>query len=106
MGPGEKAKPPNVPEQIDSFREFARDLEVPDGEMKTANEIAKAQEQGFTIGAKVKLSHLPEVGEIVGYNEEAGGLFPGSRCPVIIKFERGEFEYSLDQAELVEEENK
>ncbi len=75
-------------------------LHEPDGK-KMRNAIQAAKELGFIPGAKVKLSHGPEVGEIVGYNESVGGFYPGSRYPVLIEFKRGTFEYVTDQLRLV-----
>ena len=98
---------PKTPEEAtkfwDELKPLINEMKEPDGKKKTENEIAKAKELGFVPGAKVKLSHDPEVGEMVEYNEETGGFYPGSRYPVIIKFERGTYEYSLEQLVLVKD---
>lgn len=97
---------PKTPEEVkrfwDEIKPLMEGLKEPDGKNKMKNEIAKAKELGFVEGAKAKLSHDDEVGEVVGHNEAIGGFYPRSRYPVIIKFKRGTFEYSLDQLELVE----
>lgn len=87
----------------DTLKPLIEEMKEPDGEKKMSNEVAKAKELGFVPGAKAKLSHDPEIGEVLGYNEAIGGFYPGSRYPVIIKFERGTFEYSLEQIKLADE---
>ena len=81
-------------------------LDEPDGESKKENEIAKAKALGFVEGAKVKMSYddKNEIGKVVGYNQSTGGFYPSSRYPVLVKFERGTFEYGLESLELVESE--
>lgn len=96
---------PKTPEETErlweTLKPLVEGLKEPDGERKMSNEVAKAKEMGFVPGARVKLSHDREVGEVVGYNEAIGGFYPGSRYPVLIKFERGTFEYGLESIKLV-----
>lgn len=87
----------------ETFKPLLEEMKEPDGARKMKNEVAKAKELGFVPGAKARMSHDAEAGEVVGYNQAVGGFYPGSRYPVIIKFERGTFEYSLDQLELADE---
>jgi hypothetical protein len=103
--PEQLPKTPEEAEKLwDALKPLMKELKEPDGDEKMNNEVTKAKELGFIEGVKAKLSHTPEIGEVVGYNEAVGGFYPGSRYPVLIKFERGTFEYSLDQLELVDED--
>jgi len=98
LGPEHLPKNPEEAEKLwDTLKPLIEELKEPDGEKKMSNEVAKAKELGFVPGAKVKLSHDAEVGEVVSYNKAIGGFYPGSRYPVLIKFERGTFEYTLEQ---------
>jgi len=104
LGPEHLPKTPEEAEKLwNTLKPLVEGLKEPDGEKKMSNEVAKAKELGFVPGAKAKLSHDAEVGEVVGYNEAVGGFYPGSKYPVLIKFERGTFEYGLEQLELVDE---
>ncbi|MFZ2193650.1 MAG: hypothetical protein WAV31_05390 [Candidatus Moraniibacteriota bacterium] len=104
LSPDQLPKTPEDAEKLwNALKPLIEEMKEPDGEKKMSNEVAKAKGLGFVPGAKAKLSHDAEVGEVVGYNEAVGGFYPGSRYPVIIKFDRGTFEYSLEQLELVGE---
>jgi hypothetical protein len=88
---------------VDMTRKMIKGLNKPDGEIQTAKAIKEAQKRGFVIGAKVKLpySDTPEVGVVVGYNQTPNGFYSGDRYPVLVKFERGTFEYGISEKELV-----
>jgi len=102
---------PKTPEEVEKLCDELRRFDVflgklekePDGERKMRSAIADAKEKGFVIGAKVKLLKDKEVGEVVGYNEATGGFYPGSRYPLIVKFERGTFEYGPGLLKLAKE---
>ncbi len=57
----------------------------------------EAEEKGFVVGKKVRMTGDSEIGEIVG-DDESGG-----RYTLKVKFERGEFPYFIRELELVEE---
>ena len=74
---------------------------------KTANSIVeesikKAKEAGFYPGCKVKMKGDDEIGEMVGFNISNLGFYTGDRYPLLVKFERGIFEYSHEQFEVIE----
>lgn len=66
--------------------------------------IEDAQRQGFASGKGVILNHDPtkEVGKVIKFNSSTIGFYTGDRYPIVVKFERGTFEYSADNLTLVE----
>ncbi len=68
--------------------------------------IKEAQEAGFVEGARVKLkgdgNESPDIGTVVGFNEQTSGLYNGARYPVYVKWARGTFEYGTEALDLTE----
>lgn len=94
---------PNLTEHtIENFRQLHEELIVPDGVNKTKKAIREVKKMGFVIGTKAKISNDDEAGVIVGYNNNTDGFYPGSRYPILVKFERGTFEYAPDDLKLVQ----
>jgi len=94
---------PNLTEHnIENFRQLHQNLIVPDGANKAKIAIREAKKIGFVIGVKTKILNDDEVGVIVGYNNDTSGFYPGSRYPILVKFERGTFEYAPGDLKLVQ----
>lgn len=68
--------------------------------------ILSVMQQGYVEGAGVTLWNMAEVGTIVGYNRTSGGHYPGDRYPLIVRFQRGTFEYGTEGLKLVRSEEK
>lgn len=71
--------------------------------MSVNQAIHKSKEKGFKVGKRVILNHDPdkEVGEVVDFNTSTIGFYTGDRYPIIVKFERGTFEYNPDNLTLI-----
>lgn len=80
----------------DLIKEMKKPLEA------VTNAVADSIAQGFIIGKKVKMVGDDEVGEIMKYNLSTVGFYTGDRYPIIVKFKRGTFEYSVESLTLVE----
>jgi hypothetical protein len=65
--------------------------------------INTSKEKGFIIGEKVILSddEDKEIGEIVAFNTCTIGHYTGDRFPIVVKFERGAFEYNRESLTLI-----
>lgn len=88
--------------EVTQVWDMAKETKVnPDNVMKAINE---AKNLGFDIGEKVIMKGDPfdEEGEILRFNSSSIGFSSGDRYPIIVKFERGTFEYSVDSLILVE----
>ncbi len=83
-----------------AYKELFREIEEENDPKLSHDAILEAKKRGFKPGVKVLLQGEIE-GEVVGYNEE-GGFYPTKDYPVIVKSERGIFEYGLDDLELLE----
>ena len=88
---------------VDQVRQMMKGMNRPEGGSLAEKAIREAKRRGFVIGARAKLpySDTPEVGVVVGYNQKANGFYSGDRYPVLVKFERGTFEYGISENELV-----
>jgi len=79
--------------------DFLKQTQQPMANVEKAIEDAKAKD--FVVGAKVRLKGVEEIGEVVGYNTANSGFYSGDRYPIIVRFERGKFEYGVESLELV-----
>jgi hypothetical protein len=69
---------------------FIRDIE---------GRIKDAMDAGFLEGKKVRMVGDQEIGEVTGYDRSGGDHLRRIR----VKFERGEFSYSMTELELINE---
>jgi hypothetical protein len=68
--------------------------------------IKDAKQHGFREGVRVKRhgdDGSAALGEVLGFNENTHGLYPGDRYPIRVQFDEGEFEYAKEDLEIVRE---
>ena len=86
--------------KIDAYKSLVEEIDRANDPKEADKAIRKAQDLGFKPGVKVLLQG-EDVGEVVGYNKE-GGFYPTKDYPVVVKSDRGIFEYGLDDLELLD----
>jgi hypothetical protein len=88
--------------QFEQIVDFAKDTMVTEEAVEQA--IENAKKLGFKVGSEVMMLGDPdkELGEVVRFNTSTIGFGTGDRYPVIVKFERGTFEYSVESLILFE----
>jgi len=65
--------------------------------------IEKAKQLGFKEGGKVIFNNdKTDVGVMLRFNTSTVGFYTGDRYPLIVKFERGTFEYETDSIQPIE----
>jgi len=81
--------------ELGQIHDLIKDTRVTKETVNTA--VEKAKSQGFAIGSKVMFyNDKTDIGEVVAFNTSTMGFGTGDRYPVIVKFERGTFEYGTD----------
>lgn len=90
----------------DTVKPLIEQTQEKGGDAKLNELLEKAKKLGLVPGAKVKLWHDDEIGEIMGYNTSIGGFYSGTRYPIVVKFERGTFEYSIEGLKLIKNKKK
>jgi len=59
--------------------------------------IKDAKSKGFEIGTRVIFfDDHTDIGKVVKFNTSTIGFYTGDRYPIIVKFERGTFEYDAE----------
>jgi len=85
--------------ELEQLWGFVKETKVTKKDVETS--IKEAQKAGFHIGCKVRMHGDDEIGEMIDFNKSSIGLYTGDRFPIIIKFDRGTFEYNHKQFEIV-----
>jgi hypothetical protein len=88
----------------DLLKPVFQEMNDPKQKNETQSAITEAKRLGFVPGVRVKLINDDEIGEVEGYNQAVGGFYSGSRYPILVRWERGVFEYGVNDLELVETE--
>jgi hypothetical protein len=82
----------------DAVVDLLKATQQPMNEVEKA--IKKAKALGFKRGVRVRLHGDSEIGEVVGHNQKDRGFYSGDRYPILVKFEKGTFEYGVESLEL------
>lgn len=104
MSEGPDAFRKNPERTWDAVKSLHQDMRGREPTPEAVAEAVKfAQEAGFVLEAPVRLQGNVngEIGKVAGYNERTAGFYPGTRYPILVKFERGTFEYGPEVLELV-----
>jgi len=88
--------------ELNQISDFVKETKVEPTSVHEAIKQSKAL--GFEPGKKVMMKGDidKEVGKVVKFNISTVGFYTGDRYPIIVKFERGTFEYGPDSLMLVE----
>ena len=88
-------------QELTNVLDLAKDTKTTTKSIKKAIHDSKAK--GFKIGKGVMLKHDPsnEIGKVVNFNTSTVGFYTGDYYPIIVKFERGTFEYGLNSLTII-----
>ncbi len=97
---------------MNNLLKLYRELKPENNEEAKLAVVLAAAEVSFPLGCKVKVMGTGYIAEVVKYNKNLGGFYPGVRYPVLVKIIRSKdkkfrkavgmiFEYTPDQLKKI-----
>ncbi len=91
----------NSQKEVDQVIDLAKTTTVSSDSVKKA--IRECEQQGFKPECKVMMVGDPdkEIGKLIKFNNSTIGFYAGNQYPMIVKFDRGTFEFGIDELTLI-----